>query len=329
MEHPQSSWLWKLPPFAALLKDLSSVRLFRKTDAGRPLSLQLVVSGRDLSSLAVADRSRAFDFKTFCETFAASLSGQLVALGLGPSPLSSGFPRVSPATAPGLHEVRAGAQLQPKSSKLPPLVPEFAYTQRLTCTTLPPLDDKRQLTMPWMGVPKHARLLRSLEVETGSSADSLRVQKAGSSSGSSHHPQVQKAESSSDSSLLQSKAESSGDSSLLQSLQMQKPQSQVQKPQSLTVQRTHELVFGVYREPVQCVYQALSLQHPFDAARSLPDSLARVLFNTLTNGPLGIMRSRLLLLRKWNEWAKELHSAEASLHASLHPSYRSLNTWRR
>ena len=231
-------------------------------------------------------------------------------------------------------------------------MPEFAYTQRLTCTELPPLDDKRQLTMPWMGVPKHARLLRSSEVETGSSADSLRVQKAGSSSGSSHQPQVQKAESSGDSSLLQSKAESSGDSSLLQSLQMQQPQSrgdssllqslqvqklqsltvqrtQVQKPQSLTVQRTHELVFGVYREPVQFVYQALSLQHPFDAGRSLPDSLARVLFNTLTKGPLGIMRSRLLLLRKWNEWAKELHSAEASLHASLHPSYRSLNTWRR
>ena len=159
MEHPQSSWLWKLPPFASLLKDLSIVRLFRKTDAGRPLSLQLVVSGRDLSSLAVADRSRAFDFKTFCETFAASLSGQLVALGLGPSPLSSGFPRVSPATAPGLHEVRAGPSCSPSlpSSRLWCL---SLPIQRLTCPTLPPLDEKRQLTMPWMGVPKHARLLR-------------------------------------------------------------------------------------------------------------------------------------------------------------------------
>ena len=320
VEHPQSSWLWKLPPFAALLKNLSSVSLFRKAAAGRPQSLQLAVSGRDLSSLAVADRSRAVDLKTFCEAFAASLSGQLVASGLGPSPLSSGFPRVSPATAPGLHEVRAGAQLQPKSSKLPPLVPEFAYTQRLTSPALPPLDDKRQLTMSWMGVPKHARLLRSSEVEAGSSAAS-QVQKAESSSADS---QVQKAESSSDPSLLQSKAESSGDSALLQPLQMQKPQRQVQRPQSPTVQRTHELVFGVYREPVQFVYQALSLQHPFDAARSLPDSLARVLFNTLTKGPLSIMRSRLLLLKKWNDWAKELQSAEASLHASLHPSVRAV-----
>ena len=78
VEPPESSWLWHLPPFAALLQDLSSVHLSRKTDAGRPLSMRLVASGRDFSPLAVADRSRAFDSKTFCETFAASLSGQLV-----------------------------------------------------------------------------------------------------------------------------------------------------------------------------------------------------------------------------------------------------------
>ena len=51
----------------------------KKTDAGRPLSMRLVASGRDFSPLAVADGSRAFDSKTFCETFAASLFGQLVA----------------------------------------------------------------------------------------------------------------------------------------------------------------------------------------------------------------------------------------------------------
>ena len=54
-----------------------------------------------------------------------------------------------------------------------------------------------------------SRLLRSSWVETGSSADSLHVQKAGSSAGSSHRPQVQKAEASGCSSLLQSEAGSS------------------------------------------------------------------------------------------------------------------------
>ena len=54
-----------------------------------------------------------------------------------------------------------------------------------------------------------SRLLRSSWVETGSSADSLQVQKAGSSAGSSHRPQVQKAEASGCSSLLQSEAGSS------------------------------------------------------------------------------------------------------------------------
>ena len=80
-----------------------------------------------------------------------------------------------------------GLSCQPKSSKLPPLMPEFAYTQRLISAQLPPLDDKRLLTMPWMGVPKHARLLRSSEVEKGSSADSRRVPKAESSSDSWGH----------------------------------------------------------------------------------------------------------------------------------------------
>ena len=129
VEHPQSSWLWKLPPFAALLKDLSSVRLFRKTDAGRPLSLQLVVSGRDLSSLAVADRSRAFDFKTFCETFAASLSGQLVALGLGPSP----FLRVSLGCQPPPPQAFMRFARGPSCS---PSLP----SSRLWCLSLPILS---------------------------------------------------------------------------------------------------------------------------------------------------------------------------------------------
>ena len=85
-------------------------------------SIQLVASGRDLSSLKIVDRSRA---------------DQLVASGLGPSPpLSSGFPRVSPAAAPGRREVRAGARLQPKLSKLPPLVPGIVCARRLTA-----LDD--------------------------------------------------------------------------------------------------------------------------------------------------------------------------------------------
>ena len=54
-----------------------------------------------------------------------------------------------------------------------------------------------------------SRLLRSSWVEMGSSADSLHVQKAGSSAGSSRRPQVQKAEASGCSSLLQSEAGSS------------------------------------------------------------------------------------------------------------------------
>ena len=100
------------------------------------------------------------------------------------------IPRVSPDAAPSLQEGREGAQLQPKASKLLPLAPEFAYTQRLTCAALPPLDARRQLTMFWMGLPQHTRLLRSSWVEMGSSADSSHMQKGSSSADSSHRGEM-------------------------------------------------------------------------------------------------------------------------------------------
>ena len=138
-------------------------------------AIQLVASGRDLSSLKVVDRNRA---------------GQLVASGLGPSPLSSGFPRVSPAAAPGRHEVRAGARLQPKLSKLPPGA-GYRLCSAFDVTELPPWMTSSN--SPCLGCRNLlSRLLRSSWVETGSSADSLHVRKAGSSAGSSHRPQVQK-----------------------------------------------------------------------------------------------------------------------------------------
>ncbi|CAE7246058.1 unnamed protein product [Symbiodinium sp. CCMP2592] len=255
--HYMSSWLWELPPFADLLKVSSEVPVYLMSDLHRLQHFRLVYTLCDLSSLAAVDRTDAMTQKLFCDRFAAALSTQVAASGLGPSPLR-------------LPEVRAAAQNQPKASKLPPLVPEFAYTQRLTCEGHPPLDAKKQLTHPWNGVPKHARLLRSSASEGGATEESAQ----------------------------------------------QATNISSQKP------RHTEYVFGVYREPVQFVYQAVALQHPFDAARALPDKLVRVLFATLTKGPLCIMRNRLLLLQKWNQWAKDLRSDEASLQASLHPSVR-------
>ena len=66
--------------------------------------------------------------------------------------------------------------------------------------------------------------------------------------------------------------------------------------------------------------QALTLPRPFDLARALPDHLVRVLFRTLTQGPLDIMRLRLNKMKLWRSWAQELEPEERRLHASLHPS---------
>ena len=71
---------------------------------------------------------------------------------------------------------------------------------------------------------------------------------------------------------------------------------------------------------MQFVHQALTLAHPFDSARALSDPLVRVLFRTLTQGPLDIIRLRLQKMRMWRDWARELEPAKRKLHASLHPS---------
>ena len=91
-------------------------------------------------------------------------------------------------------------------------------------------------------------------------------------------------------------------------------------PASQQQSEVRELIFGVFREPVKFVYQAIALQHPFDSARAIPDRILRVLFATLTRGPLVVMKDRLRTLQTWTSWAKELESAEIALHASLHPS---------
>ena len=71
VEHPQSLWLWILPPLAALLKYFVQCASVSQNGCRSSASIQLVASGRDLSSLKIVDRSRA---------------DQLVASGLGPSP---------------------------------------------------------------------------------------------------------------------------------------------------------------------------------------------------------------------------------------------------
>lgn len=78
--------------------------------------------------------------------------------------------------------------------------------------------------------------------------------------------------------------------------------------------------FGIYRDPITFVDEAKYLKHPFDTTCALPDYTLKALAMILEKGPLGVMKHRLLTLKKWQKWAVQLKEDEKRLHDSLHPN---------
>ncbi|CAE7203405.1 SLC24A2 [Symbiodinium sp. CCMP2592] len=76
-------------------------------------------------------------------------------------------------------------------------------------------------------------------------------------------------------------------------------------------------IFGVYRSMQAFLNEAKLVVHPFDSARSLPDELLRVLFDTLTKSPADTMRHRLLKLQHWRALAKQLEPEEEKIRETL------------
>ena len=84
-------------------------------------------------------------------------------------------------------------------------------------------------------------------------------------------------------------------------------------------QRSKVFLFGVYGSPRVYVNEALSLEHPFDSARALPDPMLRSIFFSLTQGPLAVLRHRLSKLQEWRNMAKNLEGEDRRIKDSLHP----------
>ncbi|CAE7721851.1 SLC24A2 [Symbiodinium sp. CCMP2592] len=81
-------------------------------------------------------------------------------------------------------------------------------------------------------------------------------------------------------------------------------------------------IFGVYRSMQAFLNEAKLVVHPFDSARSLPDELLRVLFDTLTKSPVDTMRHRLLKLQHWRALAKQLEPEEEKIRSAMDPCVR-------
>ncbi|CAE7763885.1 SLC24A2 [Symbiodinium sp. CCMP2592] len=81
-------------------------------------------------------------------------------------------------------------------------------------------------------------------------------------------------------------------------------------------------IFGVYRSMQAFLNEAKLVVHPFDSARSLPDELLRVLFDTLTKSPVDTMRHRLLKLQHRRALAKQLEPEEEKIRSAMDPCVR-------
>ncbi|CAE7280919.1 unnamed protein product [Symbiodinium sp. CCMP2456] len=253
VEHPLGSVVWELPAFARLRGSLSHVSV-TACFFGAPYNRKtLLVSNRNIfqsmgggcPGCAHHCKPPGSGFrvdgsypKAFCEAFVGHVSADCPGRGLF----------LAPQAVSTLHASRAAAQAQPRATKFPPLISEFAYTVTVRAAQAP--------------------LLRS-SVPGGVN--------------SPHQP-----------------VPGLADASLA------------------------SFTFGVYREPSTFLREAKLLRHPFDTCRGLPDGMLKVLHFVLVQGPVGVMRHRLNVLKLWQKWATELAGEEEKLRASLHPDVRAV-----
>ena len=78
-------------------------------------------------------------------------------------------------------------------------------------------------------------------------------------------------------------------------------------------------VFGIFHSKDEFTRLAMTLQHPFDDLRHLPDCLKISLFEMLSTSKAELSKRRLQTLQQWRTWASELEGQERSLRASMHP----------
>ena len=92
--------------------------------------------------------------KALCESFVKLVADSAVAAGL----------QLEPLAISTLHAARSAGQVQPRVSKYPPLISEFAHSVTVRAADAPLLDSKSCLRVPWHAVPVGSRLLRTSKI---------------------------------------------------------------------------------------------------------------------------------------------------------------------
>ena len=146
IENPTNSWMWQLPGFAELAKQMTVVT-FAACRHG---------SKRDKSTSILTNVTAMEDLAGPCPGGHVHAKWGWQHTGFATAEKAA-YPR---AVADVLPASRASVRCQPKARRLPPLVSEFAFTVAVKSDAPPVLDDKNCLRQPWLAVPAHAKLLR-------------------------------------------------------------------------------------------------------------------------------------------------------------------------
>ena len=92
--------------------------------------------------------------KALCESVVKLMADSAVAAGL----------QLEPLAISTLQAARSAGQVQPRVSKYPPLISEFAHSVTVRAADAPLLDSKSCLRVPWHAVPVGSRLLRTSQI---------------------------------------------------------------------------------------------------------------------------------------------------------------------
>ena len=222
---------------------------------------------------------------------AYSLAQELILRGWKPPPVA-----FCPPEEVSYQYLRAVVGMQPKASKIAPLVSEFL---RIDCVQVPanyavPIQPGDKLQSPWLGIPAGSCLLKKLPLRlnggnSGSSGDSL-----GDRSNSNKLP-----------------SNTTGEQS--------RSLIKVNPPHSCTEKSWNQLHFGIYRSCDQFVSAAAWAGHPAGSETRLPGALKEVLNFLALKSPKEVARHRADTLKFWLERGRKLSGAEQALHDSLHP----------
>ena len=242
---------------------------------------------------------------------AFGIAQELMLLGWQPPPW-----QLTPPDQVSFHYLRSIVGVQPKASKLPPLLSEFSHIVRVTIPADGcPIAVGQKLQSPWNAIPAGAKLLRRPPLRLNG-GNSVVDDKFGRPSLGGNVV----VDNCDFSNLVPS--EPAGPS-----LNISPPDVGPTKPDvgcsdhDGTDQVAH---FGVYRTCDQFVKDAVSAGHPVGGVSRLPNPLPEVVMHVPSTPVHVLAKQRLATLQFWLDRGRQLAGEESQLHSGLPSALRGI-----